>query len=390
MFGKSAYESIYKSNSSDSIQYAKTENSSPISAQKSRLEHTPKSLPKKNNNPSTVSMEESVSGHVSDQGTKEQNDTQSNHQFQIVENDINLLSENDGFIFIESIPEKVSVIIDGKEFGKTPMTLRVNPPGLYKIVLKSENYETWESTVHVYPSEVTKINAKLNTGSGTLTILSDPQLADILIDGDFKGKTPLTIKSIITGIHHIYISKDNKEYEGSIEILSEKNKIINVTLKVLKALVNVDSQPEGANIYIDGVNFGTTPVKVKDVKIGRRQIVLVKGEKLAFVDSIKVYPEKENTFFAKLTDKAHFKDTFSANLKIDADLDETIVRVDGKTRGVIPLTLNNLRSGEHEVFLVKSDQKGTYYFSTTFSVDPYETKEISVTTKDFEFKERFD
>lgn len=390
MLGKSAYESIYKSNSSDSVQYVEKENSSPISSQRPRLKHTQKSLPSKNNTLTKVSMEESVVNNLNDQNPKEQIDKQENQQFKIVENYDKSLSGNDGFIFIESIPEKVSVIIDGKEFGKTPVTLRVNPPGLYKVILKSENYETWEKTVHVYPSEVTKINAKLNAGSGTLTILSEPQLADIRVDGSFRGKTPLTIKSISTGFHHVQISKGNKEYEGSIEIIAEKNKILNVTLKVLRALVKVDSEPKGARIYIDGIKVGTTPAKLRDVRIGHRQIVLVKGKNLAFVDSIKVYPEKENTLFANLIDKTHFKDTFSANLKIDSELDETIVRVNGITQGIIPLALNNLRSGEHEVFLVKSNQKGTYYFSTRLSLNPYETKEISVTTKDFEFKRRFE
>jgi hypothetical protein len=376
MLGKSAYELINKSDSA------------PISSQKPRLEHASKSLPSKSNILSKVSNEESVVNNLNDQEAKEQIDKQKNQKFKIVENYNKSMSGNDGFMHIESFPENVSVIIDEQEIGKTPVTLRVNPPGLYKVVLKSENYETWQKTVHVYPSEVTKVNAKLNAGSGTLTILSDPQLADVRIDGSLKGKTPLTLKSITAGFHQIHISKGNLEYEGSVDILSEKKKILNVKLKVLRALVKVDSEPKGASIYIDGIKLGTTPAALSDVKIGSRQIVLIKGRNLAFVDSIKVYPERENTLFAILIDKKHYKGTFSSNLKIDSELNETIVRVNGITQGIIPLVLNNLRPGEHELFLVKSDQKqrGIFYFSKKIFIDPFETKEISVMSKDYKFK----
>ena len=390
LLGKSAYETIYKSSDIDSTSDTEIENKAMVSHQKPILKHSSNSLPKKNNDLNEVDKEKSVTNNLDEPALKEQNEEKTNQQFQIVDDNISLLSGNDGFIFIESSPEKVSVVIEGKEIGQTPVTLRVNPPGIYKVVLKSKDYETWAKTVHVYPSEVTKINAKLIAGSSTLTILSDPQMADIRIDGDYKGKTPLTVKSITAGTHQIYIAKGNKEYEGEIDILSEENKVINVTLSVLKALVKVDSEPKGANIYIDGINYGETPAELKDVKIGNRQIVLVHGDDLAFVDSIDIYPEQENTFFAKLIDKIHFKDIFSANLKIESDLEEAIVRIDGRTCGIIPLVLNNVRSGEHEVFLVKSDQKGTYYFSTRLSINPYETKEISVMTKDFEFKRRFE
>lgn len=390
LLGKSAYETIYESSAPDSTLYAEIENKALVSSQQPVFKNRLNSISKKNNDSSKVSMEKSATNILNEAVLKGKNENQTSQKFQIVENNVNIMSGGDGFIFIESIPEKVSVIIEGRELGKTPVTLRVNPPGIYKVVLKSKNYETWAKTVHVYPSEVTKINAKLDVGNSTLTILSDPQMANIRIDGDLRGKTPLTVKSITAGTHQIYISKDNKEYEGAVEILSEENKVINVTLRVLRALVRVDSEPKGANIYIDGIHFGQTPAELKDVKIGSHQIVIVQGNNLAFVDSVQIYPEKENSIFAKLKDKMQFKDTFSANLKIDAELDEAIVRMDGKTCGIIPLTLNNVRSGEHEVFLVKSDQKGTYYFSTRLSINPYETKEISVMTKEFEFKRRFE
>ena len=50
-----------------------------------------------------------------------------------------------------------------------------------------------------------------STGSGFLEIETMPSDADIFIDEDYNGKSPLTIYNIPAGIHNVVIKKDGYE-----------------------------------------------------------------------------------------------------------------------------------------------------------------------------------
>jgi len=298
-------------------------------------------------------------------------------------------SENQGLIYVMSTPKGASVKIADKIVGKTPITVRIGPCGVCKVDVKLKYYETWNDDVEIYPSEVTKIHAKLKPGKGSLTVVSLPPEADIYVDRKRKGKTPLTIKSLKAGKHDVYVVKGKKEYINQVEILTAKNNPLNINLKVLKATLSVNSNPTGAKVYIDGVGAGTTPAKIKQIKIGRHQIVLVKGNSLVYVDSIVVNPEKENVYFATLENKTQFMDIFSAKIKINSELQNAYVYVDGSFRGTIPMEINNLRAGEIEIMLVKSTSKGSYTYKSKLQICSSETKEISIKAKEFKFKKLY-
>lgn len=307
-------------------------------------------------------------------------------RFQIIEKEVTYISKNDGILFIESTPKNGTVWIENQKMGLAPLTIRINPPGIYRIKVTDNYLETWEKPIKVYPSEVTKVKVDLKPGTGMLTILSDPPQAWLWINSDLKGTTPLTIKQISAGIHHIHLAKNELEYEGRVEIITNQRKTMDIKLDIIRSKLTINSKPSNANIYIDGLNYGKTPAVIEKVKIGTRQIILTKGKELAYVDSVYISRFDKNNLDVKLEDKSNYKEFFSANLKVYSEIDKAYIRIDGLTYGETPQEIKDLHIGEHEITLIKPLERGSLYYIDKLILKGNEIKEIFVKKESFEFQ----
>jgi len=99
---------------------------------------------------------------------------------------------------------------------------------------------------------------------GPLFVLSTPKRADVFIDGEEKGKTPLFLfqsDELIVGEHLLEVVMNG--YEGFCDIINtkiEETVTIEVELKPLWATFY--SVPESATLFIDGRLLGMTPVMI--------------------------------------------------------------------------------------------------------------------------------
>ena len=100
--------------------------------------------------------------------------------------------------------------------------------------------------------------------TGTLKITSNPSGAKILVNNEFKGVTPLDL-TLKEGIYNIKITKDDYEdYATSITIKDGGTKTINAELEetIRTGTLTINSEPSGANIYVDGKYGGKTPLTI--------------------------------------------------------------------------------------------------------------------------------
>jgi hypothetical protein len=135
-----------------------------------------------------------------------------------------------------NVPAKV--FIKGKEVGSTPFQKNDLSAGEYLIEIKAEgdlpedrvtNAETltWKKTVNLYPGTLTVVHRELGNdypsgevitlekGQG-VTIVSAPSEAEISVNGQVKGITPLYLTDITSGDYQFLIGKDNY-YKRSIK-----------------------------------------------------------------------------------------------------------------------------------------------------------------------------
>jgi hypothetical protein len=108
-----------------------------------------------------------------------------------------------------------------------------------------------------------------------LTVITRPVVADLFIDGQFKGKTqPVKKIKISPGPHTICLSSRMIEEKFiQIEVKPGENKILKVTLDLLPAYLWVKGKA-GTNIYIDDIYLGKLPFKEsKEIPHGKHKII---------------------------------------------------------------------------------------------------------------------
>jgi hypothetical protein len=105
--------------------------------------------------------------------------------------------------------------------------------------------------------------------TGTLTIETQPIAAEVLVDGERRGLTPLTM-TLAPGAHALTVRGDAEQRVVPITIAAGAEVTQRFELKVREAValfgrVSVVTDPPGARVAIDGHARGTSPVVVSDL-----------------------------------------------------------------------------------------------------------------------------
>jgi len=114
-----------------------------------------------------------------------------------------------GSIAITSIPSGAEVYIDGGQRGIAPAIFPEILPGNHQVTISSKGYNDWSHIVSVGSGQMAAINAELQATqeiTGLLAVITDPPGADIFIDGDFKGVSPVTISGLSAGPHTVLLT----------------------------------------------------------------------------------------------------------------------------------------------------------------------------------------
>lgn len=131
----------------------------------------------------------------------------------------------------------------------------------------------------------------------TLEITSQPQGAQIYLDGVLSGSTPNILNRVLTGDHTIKVVREG--YEDWITVMSvDQIDIYNVNaiLNPLRGQIQFNSDILNAYIYIDGKLVGQTPKLVREIEYGWHFIEVRKTKKenditdhSVYMDTVAVY-----------------------------------------------------------------------------------------------------
>ncbi|AEK73694.1 hypothetical protein GQS_09000 [Thermococcus sp. 4557] len=164
---------------------------------------------------------------------------------------------------VSSEPSGAKVYINGKYRGTTPLTLELSS-GNYTVELSRTNYEDYTVNVTLETGETKTISATLTPKFGYLDAYSNPPGAEVYVDEDYLGTTPITDHKLPLGEHTIKVKmEDYKEYTKTINIELGKTTKVEATLSAIPATFKVSSNPSGADVYINGKYRGTTPLTLE-------------------------------------------------------------------------------------------------------------------------------
>jgi len=151
----------------------------------------------------------------------------------------------------------------------TPCSFNNLTPDRYSLEVKKEGYQPVQTALQVRQGDVADQKLSLESLARGLYVVSDPPGADVFINGAKQsGQTPVTLP-LAAGQYNLVLRLQGYDpYVGSVQVKENVQTQLNTTLNERShnhiAWAQVESNPAGAEIFIDGNSSGSfTPARVE-------------------------------------------------------------------------------------------------------------------------------
>lgn len=154
---------------------------------------------------------------------------------------------------VDSVPPGASILVDGEVLGQTPASVEVLQ-GERQLMLQLPSFAHWQKSLRLTAGKDQDLGqVALQPAPGLLELGSVPGGANVTLDGDFLGQTPLTVEIAPGRAHALAVSKPGYErYDDSVEMSSGSRDARSVTLKPQLGEVRLRISPAHAAVRIDG------------------------------------------------------------------------------------------------------------------------------------------
>jgi hypothetical protein len=149
-----------------------------------------------------------------------------------------------GSVVVKSTPAGATVLVDGKDYGGTPLTIRDLALGAHRVQVARDGFVTVERRVTIATTKpqtltmqlararsvvpaVTKPSATAvptpavagGRGPGPLIVESRPAGAKVFVDGRLVGTTPTSVAGIAAGEHAVRLEHEGyRDWSSSVRI----------------------------------------------------------------------------------------------------------------------------------------------------------------------------
>jgi len=194
--------------------------------------------------------------------------------------------QNYGSISVTSSPSGATAILDGSNSQITPCTFHNVVQGTHTVQVTKSGYSTWSTTTSVTAGLNTQVYASLSVitpNTGSIYVTSLPTGASVYVDGTYYGVAPALASGLTPGYHQVRISLSGfQDWVGSVNVQSDVTTKVSQTLSVGPTQtsipgtgsISVNSNPAGADVYLDNGYVGISPLTIPSVTAGSHVILL--------------------------------------------------------------------------------------------------------------------
>ena len=104
-----------------------------------------------------------------------------------------------------------SVLLDGRVLGTVPGTWEDLDAGEYPVRVEKEGFHSLEVSVTIRGGRTRSLAANLTEMLGSLVVESDVAGANVFVDRNFKGNTPVTIADLQPGEYNLTVSVEGHD-----------------------------------------------------------------------------------------------------------------------------------------------------------------------------------
>src|SRR3954468_6856350 len=269
------------------------------------------------------------------------------------------------------------VFVDGQRKDAAPAIINGLPAGDHVVEVKKDGFPSWRQTVNVPAGQQVKVAATFGAATNSsLRVISNEPDVEIFVDGEPKGKAPVSIQSIKPGEHIVGGRKTRfKPMEQTVRVAPGENSIVSFRMEVAppdrpRASLKVQSQVPNAEVFVDGSSLGRAPIDRNDLDPGKHYIVVHKD---GFTDFKREGVLLENQSITMVADLSS-----TGTVRVLSSPEGAGVKIDGELIGHTPVQRDAVASGDH---IVEFKMKGFFDHKETMKIEGGREKVFSVDLK---------
>ncbi|NYT06232.1 MAG: PEGA domain-containing protein [Methanomicrobiales archaeon] len=276
-----------------------------------------------------------------------------------------------GEIAVSSDPTGATIYLNGVQQEKKTNGFILNVyPGIHTIRLTLPGYRDFEQVIGVEAKETTYVYHEFVPAVGTVVVSSVPTGASIYLDGAYYGRTNTALPNIPAGLHTIQLTHEGfADKSASIYVTDGMSTSFhhNFQLVPTTGSLSVITTPEGAVIYLDGIQRGVSNRVIDGIEPGAHELVLTKDGYKDARDTVEITAGVTMVHTRVL-------EGLDGTIVIDGFPAQADVYIDGELRGMLPFS-GSVPQGDHRI-----EVKEHGFETTVISVSiGFETLTYSVT-----------
>ena len=154
-------------------------------------------------------------------------------------------------------PPGAEIMVDGQVLGTSPYTAEILE-GEHELTMKLAAHKAWQDDVEIIAGEnIVLPTVELERADGLVFIRSQPSGANVTINGEFRGQTPLEVALAPGRSHDVNLFRSGfNPANRRIETRPDQEQDITVSLVPITSTVRIIAEPPDAELYVDGVFKG--------------------------------------------------------------------------------------------------------------------------------------
>jgi hypothetical protein len=280
------------------------------------------------------------------------------------------VSAENAWFEIKSSPTAAYACLDHWNCQDTPVTFAVEPNSYHSVTVYKEGYQMSVQTVYASGAGVTTpIMVSLLPNSqhfGSLNISSVPTDTGIWIDQSYYGKTPQVIGGLSEGNHALTLKKAGY-YDLTQGVVITAGQVTKTTLNLVSfpaqpgfGSLRIDSTPGGAAIYLNNNYQGSTMAKGESFDINQLTpgIYVLKMTLPNYQTYTTTNDVREGMVYdihaVMVPSTPGPTPAVKGDITFRSNPSGANIYLDNAYRGLTPLTLTDISSGNHAVILKMS------------------------------------
>ncbi len=230
-------------------------------------------------------------------------------------------------VTFHSEPQGAKIRVAGKPYGPTPVTANVIE-GTHDYEVVMAGYKPYRGRVHVVAGQPQTLpSVPLSQMDGTLSLLSVPDSANVTLNGEYQGQTPVELDLAPGETYQLEVSRAGYDpLTRDVSVESSTTETVTVRLEPKLGEVELIVDPPDAELYINGERRGAA-----------KQVLSLP----AAPHRIEIKKERYESFATDITPRPGFPQTIEVDLKTTAEV---------KAASILPLIKT---SKGHELRLIQ-------------------------------------